>query len=216
MQVHPPAEVATQLGGEPKTEMWYVMDAMLDSDLYAGMKRGATRESFKEALHLGLVAEQINVMPVKKGDTIFIPSGRVHAIGAGNLIVEVQQNSDTTYRVFDWNRIGSDGRPRDLHIAESLASINFDDIEPSFATPVEGGPLVECEYFRVDKWQFTGSRSCDAGERFAIFTVVDGQIACGEREFGPGSFFLVPPVIAHGELKAQGEATVLKTTIPAA
>jgi len=216
VQVHPPAAVAEKLGGEPKTEMWYVMDALLDSDLYAGLKHGVTPETFQDALKHGRVAEQINVMPVKKGDTIFIPSGRVHAIGAGNLIVEVQQNSDTTYRVFDWNRIGSDGRPRDLHIEESLTSINFDDIEPTKSAPSEGQPLIECEYFRVEKWQFEGTRSCDAGDHFAIFTVVDGQIKCGGREFSAGGFFLVPPVIAHGELKAQGEATVLRTTIPLA
>jgi mannose-6-phosphate isomerase len=215
VQVHPPLEVAQRYGGESKSEMWYVMDALLDSDLYAGLRRGATCETFKEALREGRVAEQIFEMPVKKGDAIFIPSGRVHAIGGGNIIVEVQQNSDTTYRVFDWNRIGFDGRPRDLHIEESLASINFDDVEPAKVQPGEGELLVECEHFRVEKWLLAAPRTCESGHRFSIFTVVEGRVQCGHHVFTPGSFFLVPPAVAFHELiPLDGEATVLRTTIP--
>ncbi len=214
LQVHPPAHAAAELGGEPKSEIWYVMDALLDSDLYAGVKRGVTRESFQEALREGRVAGQIHEMPVKKGDAIFIPSGRVHAIGAGNMIVEIQQNSDTTYRVFDWNRIGFDGRPRDLHIQESLVSINFDDPEPGILKP-EGELLVECPFFRVEKWSFSGVRPCANGARFAIFTVVDGQVECAGREFAAGSFFLAPPALSGKELRAlTDEAVVLRSTIP--
>jgi mannose-6-phosphate isomerase len=215
LQVHPPAEVAPQLSGEPKTEMWYVIDALLDSDLYAGMKRGATRESFEHALREGRVADQIHTMRVRKGDCIFIPSGRVHAIGGGNLIMEVQQNSDTTYRVFDWNRVGIDGSPRALHVEESMQSINFDDIEPTMAQPQDGELLVECEYFRVQRWNMDGPRDIEGGKRFAIFTVVEGRVACGGREFPAGTFFLVPPVVAYHELKpVDGSAIVLRTTIP--
>lgn len=215
LQVHPPAEVAGRLRGEPKTEMWYVVDALLDSDLYFGIKQGASRETFEQALREGRVADQIHRMRVTKGDCIFIPSGRVHAIGAGNLIVEVQQNSDTTYRVFDWNRLGTDGKPRALHLEESLESINFDDIEPSMSQPSEGELLVECEFFRVQRWEMDGPRNIESGKRFAVFTVVEGRVECGGREFGPGSFFLVPPVVAYRELKpVGGVATVLRTTIP--
>lgn len=214
LQVHPPAEVAARLGGEPKTEMWYVVDALLDSDLYAGLKPGATRETFEQALHEGRVADQIHRMRVSKGDCIFIPSGRVHAIGAGNLIVEVQQNSDTTYRVFDWNRLGTDGKPRALHVQESLESINFDDVEPSMSQS-DGERLVECEYFQVQRWKLDAPRNIESGERFAVFTVVEGRVECAGREFAAGSFFLVPPVVAYNELRpVSGEATVLKTTIP--
>lgn len=216
LQVHPPVEVAERLGGEPKTEMWYVVDALLDSDLYFGLKSGATRESFEQALREGRVADQIHRARVSKGDCIFIPSGRVHAIGAGNLIVEVQQNSDTTYRVFDWNRLGTDGKPRALHVQESLESINFDDIEPSMSQPSDEELLVECEYFRVQRWKMDGPRNIESGKRFAVFTVVEGKVECGGREFGAGSFFLVPPVVAYRELKpVGGVATVLRTTIPA-
>jgi mannose-6-phosphate isomerase len=215
LQVHPPAGIATRLQGEPKTEMWYVVDAVLDSDLYAGLKPGVTRESFEQALDEGRVAEQIHTMPVKKGDWIFIPSGRVHAIGAGNLIVEVQQNSDTTYRVFDWNRLGIDGLRRELHVEESLESINFEDVEPTFECGGPGEALVRCEFFQVERWRLDAPRTTETGKRFSVFTVVEGRVQCGGREFRPGSFFLIPPVIAYGDMKPLGgPATVLRTTIP--
>jgi mannose-6-phosphate isomerase len=215
IQVHPPAAIADKLGGEPKEEMWYVMDALLDSDLYLGFKAGVTRATFEQSLRDCTVAEQVHHVAVKKGDAIHIPSGRVHAIGAGNVIVEVQQNSDTTYRVFDWNRYGLDGRPRELHVDESLASINFHDVEPSIANRGEEGVLVECEHFRVERWRVDAPRSCETGERFSIFTVVEGAVDCGDRAFGPGCFFLTPPVLAHHDLRPiGGPATVLRTTIP--
>ena len=150
VQVHPPAAVAGKLRGEPKTEMWFILDALLDSDLYAGLKRGVTRADFEAALHDGTVAEKIHSFPIKAGDAMFIPSGRIHAIGTGNLIVEVQQNSDTTYRVFDWNRLGLDGEPRTLHIRESLESIDFHDPEPKIAQP-DGDVIVSCEFFQVER-----------------------------------------------------------------
>jgi mannose-6-phosphate isomerase len=213
VQVHPPAEVAPRLRGEPKTEMWYLLDALFDSDLYAGLKRGVTREGFEHALQAGNVASQIHGLPVKSGDTMFIPSGRVHAIGAGNLIVEVQQNSDTTYRVFDWNRLGLDGQPRELHVGESLESINFDDVEPGIAEP-RGELIVECPLFHVEKWALTGPR-VSAGPGFAIFTVADGGVECGGRQFSRGAFFLLPAGATARELRPlTADASVLRTTIP--
>jgi mannose-6-phosphate isomerase len=215
VQVHPPAEVAQRYGGEPKTEMWYVLDTLLESDLYAGLKKGATPESFRDALEHGHVADQIHKFSVKKGDTIFMPNGRIHAIGSGNIIVEVQQNSDTTYRVFDWNRLGTNGRPRELHIEESLASIDFSDIEPGVTEPQPDGTLVDCEQFRVEKWHLDGPRRLDPSDRFAIFTVVEGTVTCDDQSYATGTFFLVPPVIAHSTLApAEGSAVLLRTTIP--
>jgi mannose-6-phosphate isomerase len=213
LQVHPPAEVAPGLGGEPKTEMWYLLDASLDSDLYAGLKRGADRAAFERALHEGRVAEQIHSFPIKAGDAMFIPSGRVHAIGAGNLIVEVQQNSDTTYRVFDWNRLGLDGKARELHVPESMDSINFDDIEPAVVTP-NGELLVECPEFRVEEWTLDQPR-VSAGLGFAIFTVIDGCVECAGRTFERGAFFLMTAASTDRELRPlTADARVLRTTIP--
>lgn len=213
VQVHPPVSVAARLRGEPKTEMWYLLDALLDSDLYAGLKRGVDRASFERALQEGRVAGQIHSFPIKAGDAMFIPSGRVHAIGAGNLIVEVQQNSDTTYRVFDWNRLGLNGKPRELHVAESMASIDFDDVEPGIVEP-QGELLVECPEFRVERWALTEPRA-NPGSGFAIFTVVAGSVECGGRRFQRGDFFLLPASGTDRTLRpVEDGAEVLRTTLP--
>jgi mannose-6-phosphate isomerase len=215
VQVHPPPSVAAQLGGEPKTEMWYFIDTLLDSDLYAGLKRGVTRDDFVEALAEGRVADLIHHLPVCAGDAFFIPSGRIHAIGAGNVIFEVQQNSDTTYRVFDWNRVGLDGKPRDLHVEESLKAIDFDDPEPGVVEP-RGELLVECEFFCVEKWTLAAPRNAH-GAGFAVFTVLSGRLSCAGREFAMGDFFLVSAVQKDREILPLEEGTaVLRTTIPSA
>jgi mannose-6-phosphate isomerase len=130
VQVHPPAAIAPTLGGEPKTEMWWIADAAPNAEIYFGLKRGVTREKFSDALQRGTVADLLHCVPAKRGDIFFIPSGRVHALGAGIVLLEIQQNSDTTYRVFDWNRTDADGNPRALHIEQALQSIDFTDYEP--------------------------------------------------------------------------------------
>ncbi|MDB6156119.1 MAG: Mannose-6-phosphate isomerase type [Chthoniobacteraceae bacterium] len=213
VQVHPPATIAARLGGEPKTEMWYLLDTLLDADLYAGLKAGVTRQQFEEALAEGRVADLIHQIPARAGDALFIPSGRIHAIGAGNLIFEVQQNSDTTYRVFDWLRLGLDGIPRELHVSKSLESINFEDPEPGMTEP-QGEVVVECADFRVEKWTLTTPRnSHESG--FAAFIVLEGEVECVGRPFKPGEFFLTPASLSDRELKPRnGVATVLRTTIP--
>ena len=112
LQVHPPGHLAAELGGEPKTEMWHIADAAPGAELFVGLRPGVTREVFETKIAAGEVADCFHRIPVKRGDTMFLPSGRVHAIGAGLVIFEIQQNSDTTYRVFDWNRPGLDGKLR--------------------------------------------------------------------------------------------------------
>jgi len=151
---------------------------------------------------------------VQGGDAIFIPSGRIHAIGAGNVIVEVQQNSDTTYRVFDWNRLTLDGAARQLHVAQSLESIDWSDTDPQLA-PREGEEIVTCEYFKVEKWELTEPRLASALERFSIITVLSGRIRSGGRSFGPGDFFIVSATQPDKSLVPEGEnTTLLHTTIP--
>ena len=213
LQVHPPAEVAKRLGGEPKTEMWYFLDTFSDAEIYAGLKHGVTREDFVRALLEGRVADLVHRIPARTGDALAIPSGRVHAIGAGNLIVEVQQNSDTTYRVFDWNRLGLDGKPRELHVDQSLQSIDFSDAEPGVAT-CEGEVVVSNDHFCVEKWALDASRAV-SNDVFSIVIVVAGEVECSGRAFGLGDFFLIPPALADRELKPSASgATILRTTIP--
>ena len=214
VQVHPPARVARALNGEPKTEMWYVADTYLDADIFAGLKAGVGREDFERALREGKVAEKIHHIAMKPGDAIFIPSGRIHAIGAGNVIVEVQQNSDTTYRVFDWNRLGLDGKPRTLHVEESMQSIDFGDIEPAVTRPA-GESLVKCDHFEVEKWDLQSPRRAFDEGKFAIFTMLGGDVECGGSRFTPGDFFLVPASQPDPVLRpVNGGASLLRTTIP--
>ena len=130
LQVHPPASKAAELKGEPKTETWFIADAAPGAELFVGLKNGVTRAEFEKRISDGSVAECFHRVPVCAGNVMFLPSGRVHAIGAGLVIFEIQQNSDTTYRVFDWNRVGLDGKPRELHIPQSLESVDFNDFQP--------------------------------------------------------------------------------------
>lgn len=214
VQVHPPLDKAASLGGEPKTEMWYFLESRPGALIHAGLKRGTSRADFEKALEAGDCAGCLHTVTVHGGESIFIPSGRLHAIGAGNLIVEIQQNSDTTYRVFDWNRTGLDGKPRELHIPESLASIDFADFEPS-VTAATAAVLADCPFFRVEKTRLSGPRDVRPSGGFAIVVPVEGSVACAGRIFGKGAFFLIPASMPDAALAPCGPtAEVLVTTIP--
>lgn len=210
IQVHPPASIAEKLGGEPKTEMWFIADAKPGSKLYVGLRKGATRGSFEGSIADGRVAEQVHAIRPVKGDSIFIESGRLHAIGAGFLIHEIQQNSDTTYRVFDWNRTDSNGKPRDLHVAESVACIDFNDIEPEMDTP-DGDTLAECAYFKTTLHQLAQGEKITnpLPDRFSLITVVEG---CLEYAHHTGQTLLLPRG-AEG-LAATVPTKLLQITIP--
>lgn len=138
LQVHPPASKARDMGGEPKTEMWYVTKAQPGAELYVGLKKGVTRENFARKVQDKSVADCFHRIEMHAGDAMFLPSGRVHAIGGGLVIFEIQQNSDTTYRVFDWNRLDDQGKARELHVRQSLECIDFQDFEPE---PIRADPL---------------------------------------------------------------------------
>ncbi len=214
IQVHPPAHLAASLGGEPKTEMWFIADCDPGAKLYVGLKNGVTRADFEKSITPGTVADCVHAITPTPGDSIFIASGRLHAIGAGFLIHEIQQNSDTTYRVFDWNRLGLDGKPRELHIAESLASIDFTDFEPTMDAPA-GDTLASCEYFKTDRKSLSAGETIanPRGDRFSIISIVDGQLQSeGGRRFGKGSFILLPRDAAP--LKAEESSTILQITLP--
>ena len=213
VQVHPPAHKAEELKGDPKTEMWFLLDADPDAVLYAGFKNGVTQQSLEAALSTGNVESMLHKIPVHAGDAMFIPSGRCHAIGAGCFMVEIQQNSDTTYRVFDWNRTGLDGKPRELHVPQSLASIDFTDHEPGLAQQV-GETIVRCPLFQVDCWNLHVPRA-DPSKRGVIFTVLTGEVVCAGRTFRAGDFFLLPAAAEDRALVPTESGTaVLRTTIP--
>lgn len=221
LQVHPPAAKAAALNGEPKTEMWFIADAAPGAELFVGLKRGVTRAEFEQKISAGSVADCFHRVPVRAGDTMFLPSGRVHAIGAGLVIFEIQQNSDTTYRVFDWNRTGLDGKPRELHIAQSLASIDFEDFEPALvATPFTGKGktrkriLVDDPLFKVEAWNSGASDTLRLPEsRLQILAVTAGGIKITgggiSLELSAGQFGLVPAELEQTEILTRPKAAWL-------
>ena len=216
IQVHPPAAVAPELDGEPKTEMWFIAAAEPGAKLYVGLRDGVSREDFERAITDGTVADCVHAIEPRAGESIFIPSGRLHAIGGGLLIFEIQQNSDTTYRVFDWNRVGLDGNPRQLHVGESLASIDFDDFEPGMDQP-QGNTIATCEHFQVERLAVAAGETAGnpRDDRFSILSVVEGRLEDAEgKSHGPGEFLLLPAGAAA--LKAAENTIVLRTTIPPA
>lgn len=214
VQVHPPDEAAKRLGGEPKTEMWYIAQANPGAQLYVGVKNGVTKDQFQSAIADGEVEDCIHAITAQAGESIHIESGRLHAIGAGLVIYEIQQNSDTTYRVYDWNRLGLDGTPRELHVEESMQCINFADTEPTVDEP-KGSILSTCEHFQVDKYRVTQGQSMSPikRERFAIITVITGKLISEEGlEFQAGDFFLMP--VEASPLQVTSDTVYLETTLP--
>ena len=223
LQVHPPASKAAELRGEPKTEMWFITDAAPDASLDVGLKRGVTRAEFEKKISDGSVADCFHRIPVKAGDAMFLPSGRVHAIGDGLVIFEIQQNSDTTYRVFDWNRVGLDGQPRELHVAQSLASIDFNDFEPKLVPAnYRQGPgfkfrqLVEDPLFNVQEMVFENAGSVKpAGQYLRIVALTKGAATITDDSSGivaelkSGDFCLIPVCLKNVEIKAAANTSFL-------
>ncbi|HEX4345562.1 MAG TPA: type I phosphomannose isomerase catalytic subunit [Solirubrobacteraceae bacterium] len=216
VQVHPPAAVASRLRGEPKTETWVVAHASEHAHLFAGLRRGVTRTAFEAALRAGEdVSAMLHRHEVRDGDVMYLPSGRVHAIGGGNVIVEVQQNSDTTYRVFDFNRPGLDGAMRELHVPESLASIDWDDAEPALVVP-DGEALVHDDVFEVDRWVLDGVRAAAPDGECAILIALDGGVVCAGEELAAGQLFVVTASSAARTVEPAGDAvTLLRAMLPA-
>ena len=222
LQVHPPAAKAAELKGEPKTEMWFIADAAPDASLYVGLKRGVTRTEFEEKISDGSVADCFHRIPVRAGDAMFLPSGRVHAIGAGLVIFEIQQNSDTTYRVFDWNRVGLDGKPRELHVAQSLASIDFNDFEPKLAESkftadgnIQKRLLVSDPLFNVETWKLnSGASGLLKPKKLQIVAVTAGNIEIPGGltvvKLSAGQFCLIPTSLERTEILAKSDTVLLR------
>ncbi len=221
IQVHPDDEygikTANSLG---KTEMWYIIDAKPGAKLVYGLKEGCTIDTLKAAIKNGNVEEMLNYVPVKKGDVFFIPSGLVHAIGAGILLAEIQQNSNITYRVYDYNRVGKDGKPRELHVNDALNVIvnrNEEEIDKiRFSTNVKNNTtLASCEYFTVDKFNLDGEITLNTDEKsFNSVLCLDGN---GTLEFNGENFsitkgdsYFIPANLGNYTIKGNLEIVVSK------
>ncbi len=227
VQVHPNEAAAARYGGEAKTEMWYILDAAPNARVFAGLRPGADRRALEEALRRGDLESVLAAVPVAAGDAIFVPGGRVHAIDAGCLLLEVQQNSDTTYRIYDWGRVGHDGRPRQTHLAQALRVIRWNDADPVRCRPVPlpaAAPnvreeLLACPFFRMERWRLRTPVTLlpDAGSFVSVF-LAHGAVAAswagGREVWRPGTTVLVPAALPRLDLSpVESEALLLLTRL---
>jgi mannose-6-phosphate isomerase len=217
LQVHPPADIAPQLGGEPKTENWFIANASPGASLIVGLKRGITRNQFETALLTNTLEECVHRFPVSQGDSILVQSGRIHAIDAGNLILEIQQNSDTTYRVYDWGRVDLNGKPRQTHVSESLESIKWDDFEPApLRASTNAVTIANTEEFQIRRIPLatSGCLRFPSGDQVRILSIVSGNIRLTSEHSaticGPGENLLLP-FSAECEVSALTDTTLLVT-----
>lgn len=223
VQVHPDDDYALRFEGEfGKTEMWYVLDAKEGAQIIYGVKDGTDRDNFRKAIYDGCLDKYLNFVDVKKGDVFFIPSGTVHAILDGILIAEIQQNSDTTYRVYDWNRIDKDGNSRPLHIDKALDVINFGACKHGFddcnviCDDYTLHTISKCSYFTVEKLCVKNRyRDRTLKETFFVYTSIEGS---GKLfyydecyDIPSGVSFLIPA--SMGEYTIEGNLTLLRSCI---
>ncbi len=220
IQVHPDNAYAIKNEGQyGKTEMWYVMDAGKDAFLYYGFQKEIDKEEFAERILDNTLTEVLNAVPVQKGDVLFIESGTIHAIGKDILVAEIQQNSNVTYRVYDYGRVGKDGKRRDLHIEKALDVTN--------RIPLHRGKnsyphVADCDYFTIDRLSLDGhvmNRMEGEVSQASFLSVLmmsgEGQICCGEEklEFQKGDSFFLDA--GSGEYRIEGSCDALITTIRA-
>lgn len=225
VQVHPDDAFAFEHenGSLGKTEMWYVVDAKPGAHLVYGLKDGVTREQFAEAIEKGNLEELLNFVPVEKGDTFFIPSKTIHAICEGLLIAEIQQSSNTTYRVFDYNRKDANGNTRELHTEKAIAVASMENIqgkekvvpETVMVNNTKVSVLVNCEFFEVVKYETDGEiMISDDGFELVVCTEGNGKLIYdgGETEFCPGDSLFIPAALKNYTIS--GNAEVLISRVP--
>lgn len=218
VQVHPDDEYALKYENDKgKTEMWYVMDCDENAKIICGIKESIKQEEIANIIRTGKIREILNEVSIHKGDVIFIPSGTIHAILKGTLICEIQQNSNLTYRVYDWDRIGKDGKPRELHIEKAIDVIKQDTKQKIVTTSNQevdtSNNVITCDYFKVDticissKYKHTSNK-----ETFEAIMVVEGngKIQTNGKEYTIklGDSFIIPASL--GEYEIEGNIKLLK------
>ncbi|MGV3607804.1 MAG: type I phosphomannose isomerase catalytic subunit [Planctomycetaceae bacterium] len=220
VQVHPTDAEASKLTPPDlgKTEAWIILAAEPGALLYAGLKRGFDRSALEREVSRGTTELCLHKIEPKVGDCFFIPAGVVHALGAGLLVAEIQQSSDTTYRLFDWNRVGTDGKPRALHIRESLDATNygFGPISAQIPKPTDKPhvqQLVHCDKFVLDRWTSFNEATLGGDNRFHIVSVLHGSVQlAGDPSGTPltmGQSALLPASLGPTSIKANTSDTIL-------
>jgi len=230
VQVHPDDDYAARhekaAGGRGKTEMWYAVRARPGAEVLIGLKAGVDREKFEQSISSGTAEECLERIAMRAGDTIFVPAGTAHTIGAGLVLCEIQEHSDLTYRVYDYGRRDAKGRARELHIEKALEVIRFGKqsggkIDPVRITrgPVAVTFLVACRYFATEKWEFTDSFSATASrEHFDLMIVLEGtgNFAWGDShvEYSPAQVWMIPAALGAYRIEPSSRTTLLRTYVP--
>ncbi|MEM7033397.1 MAG: type I phosphomannose isomerase catalytic subunit [Chloroflexota bacterium] len=231
VQVHPnDAYGLAHEGGElGKTEMWYVLHAEPDAKVVFGVKSGVTSEGFARAIAENRLETQLHYQPIKAGDAIFVEAGSVHALLEGAVIAEIQQNSDITYRVYDWGRLGNEGKPRELHVKKALEVINFSQVEPGPYQPqqIESTPdisrseISRCDYFVVEVVCLKkGStfQGCTTGESLEIWGTTEGisRVHHSQQSIPLPAirFALIPATLGEFTIQAETDCVLLRTYLP--
>ena len=227
VQVHPDDEKGKRLAGDNgKTETWVIVDAQPESLIYAGLKAGVTAQQFGTAITSGEVEPLLHRFSPRAGDCILIAAGTVHAIGAGVLLAEIQQMSDATFRIYDWGRVGADGKPRELHVAQALESTDFarGPVNPLVPVPEPAGEgnsreaLSSSSYFELERWRLSRPATIGSTDRFTIVMGLEGsaEIRHGndQTSLGFGQTVLLPAAIGACDVIPQGKAVVLTCVAP--
>ncbi len=220
IQVHPSDENAKALGADGgKTEMWIICEAEPGAYLYYGVKEKISGEKFRKAILDGTITEYLNKVPVKKGDTFFIKAGTIHAIGAGITLCEIQQTSDTTYRLYDYKRKDAYGNERELHIEKGIIASSLDVQTEFYEKGVQKGNervMVSCPFFNVSVIEVDGEEKTKVtGESFAAFTVTEGSgsVISDEEEIRVSKGTTVLAFAGAGDITLRGKMSVIKSTL---
>lgn len=211
VQVHPNDEYALKVEGEyGKTEMWYIVDCEEGAALYYGFKEEISKEDFRKKIADNTITDVLNRVPVKKGDVFFIPSGTIHAIGRGILIAEIQQNSNTTYRVCDYGRLGADGKPRPLHIDKAVEVTNL--TPPPESKDLSAGTLAECEYFKVRLFSTDKQKEIEVDNTsFTSILCLEGEVSFDGVTLVKGDCAFIPA--NRGKITFKGSATLIESRV---
>jgi mannose-6-phosphate isomerase len=230
IQVHPDDAYARKheaaAGGRGKTEMWHFVAARSGAELLHGLRTDVTPDSLRRAIAAGSVEECLERIPVGAGDTVFVPAGTVHTLGIGNMLCEIQEQSDITYRIFDFHRLGPDGRPRPLQVEKALDVIRFGEHSGGKTAParIAQGRLVTsylaaCRYFSAEKWEFDeriGGVTSPAAFELLIFLSGDGRIEWGgeSAEYSRAQLWFMPASLGAYQLSPGEPTALLRTSVP--
>ena len=230
VQVHPDDNYGSKMSPPDlgKTEAWYIVSAEPGAKLYAGLRSGVTADQLRQAIEDGTVEECLHVIHPVAGDCVFIPAGTVHALGAGLLVAEIQQASNTTFRLFDWNRVDADGNPRQLHVQQALEVIDFESGPRATQTPQPTGEtgrerLVQCEKFSLDRLSGNASMPLGGDAKFHLVSAPKGGVMLAASsaespaiiyEVGIGQTLLIPAEMPAMQVTFESDSYLLDMYLP--